>query len=198
MSRGSAVSLESAEAGRAEPAAPAEQAILDAIGARDFRLALTLCAREHGRAVGRLCMALVGSQAEADDLVQETLLDAHDGFASYRADGSLRSWLYAIARRKCARHLERRSRQGSRLRLIHDAERQPSTEELVQARQRAERARAVLARIRPSEREAVVLRFAGELSYRELALACGIDEAAARKRVSRALAKLRAGVGDEE
>ena len=58
-------------------------------------------------------------------------------------------------------------------------------------RQRAERARAALEQIRPSEREAVVLRYAAELSFREVGEACGIDEAAARKRVSRALARLR-------
>lgn len=180
------------------PADPADQAVLRAISERDFRLALSLSARQHGAALGRLCMALVGSQAEADDLAQETLLAAYDAFADYRADGSLRAWLFAIARRKCARHLERRLRQGNRLRLVHDADRQQTTEELVLARQRAERARAALGRIRPSEREALVLRFAGELSYREVATACGIDEAAARKRVSRALARLRTSVGSKE
>lgn len=190
----------------AESAAPAEpteepsadRPVLDAIAVRDFRGALALCARAHGPALGRLCMALVGSQAEADDLVQETLLAAHDGFADYRADGSLRAWLFAIARRKCARHVERRIRQGNRLRLVHDADRQQTTEELVAARQRAERARAALGRIRPSEREALVLRYAGELSYREVAVACGIDEAAARKRVSRAIARLRESMGSTE
>ena len=40
-------------------------------------------------------------------------------------------------------------------------------------------------------------RFEGDLSFKEVAEACGIDEAAARKRVSRALAKLRAELGEE-
>ncbi len=187
-----------AETAGEPPADPADQPVLSAIKARDFRLALSLCARQHGGALGRLCMALVGSQAEADDLAQETLLAAYDGFAAFRGEGALRAWLFTIARRKCARHLERRLRQGHRLRLVHDADRQASSEELVLARQRAERARAALGRIRPSEREALVLRFAGELSYRDVAIACGIDEAAARKRVSRALAHLRTSIGSKE
>jgi len=37
----------------------------------------------------------------------------------------------------------------------------------------------------------LILRYAGGLSFREVAAACGIDEAAARKRVSRAHARLR-------
>ena len=67
--------------------------------------------------------------------------------------------------------------------------------EAVVQNERATSARAALAAIRPSEREALVLRYLGELSFREVGEACGIDEAAARKRVSRALAKLRDIVG---
>ena len=36
-------------------------------------------------------------------------------------------------------------------------------------------------------REAVLLRYESDLSFKEVGVACGIDEAAARKRVSRAL-----------
>ncbi len=171
--------------------APGEQEIADALEKREYRRALTLCARDHGTAIGRLCMAMVGSQAEAEDLAQETLLAAHDAFDGWRAEGSIRAWLFAIARKKCARHLERRVRRDSRLRLVHDATRHDGADELLLRRQRAERARAALEQIRPSEREAVVLRYAGELSFREVGAACGIDEAAARKRVSRALSRLR-------
>ena len=152
---------------------------------------LSLCARHHGAAIGRLCMALVGSQSEAEDLAQETLLAALAGISEFRGDGPIRAWLFGIARRKCARHLERHSRREARLRLIHDATRGELADELLAKRQRAETARAALEAIRPSEREAVVLRFAGELSFRDVGVACGIDEAAARKRVSRALARLR-------
>ena len=175
-----------------------DQNIVETIRRGDHRAALALCLRHHGQAIGRLCMALVGSNAEADDLVQETLLDAHAGFAEWRGDGALRSWLFAIARRKCARHMERTTRRQSRLRLVHDSERGGNLEELMAVRQRAEAARSALATIRPSEREAVVLRYAGELSFKEVGEACGIDEAAARKRVSRALAKLREVVGPKE
>lgn len=177
--------------GGSAPRSAEDRAIEDAIQSGDHRLALALTARHHGAAVGRLCMALVGSNAEADDLLQETLLDAHAAFASWRGEGSLRAWLFGIARKKCARHVERTTRRTARLRLVHDAERDGNAEELMLLRQRAEAARSALSNIRPSEREAVVLRYAGELSFREVGIACGIDEAAARKRVSRALARLR-------
>jgi RNA polymerase sigma-70 factor (ECF subfamily) len=165
--------------------------ILQALRDGDRRRALSLCARHHGPALGRLCMALLGSQAEADDAVQETLLAAHASFDGFRGDGSLRAWLYSIARRRCARALERR---GAGERPVPSREAAAFGEELLETRRRAERARALLAGIRPTEREALLLRYLGELSFREVGEACGIDEAAARKRVSRALARLREAV----
>ncbi len=62
----------------------------------------------------------------------------------------------------------------------------------------AARARKLLDEVRPTEREALVLRFAADLSFREVGQACGIDEAAARKRVSRGLLRLRSLLGEDK
>jgi len=161
--------------------------VLAAIRAGDRRHALALCA-QHVASIGRLCMALLGSQSEADDAVQDTLLAAHRGLQDFRGEGTLRAWLFGIARRRCARTLESR-------RLVRAVgeppEPPPDAGELLEARRRAEAARKLLGELRPTEREALVLRYVGELNFREVGEACGIDEAAARKRVSRALARLR-------
>ena len=169
--------------------------IVDAVRRGDHGAALMLCARHHGRSLGRLCMALLGSESEADDALQDTLLAAHGSFATYRGDGSFRSWLFSIARRRCARVLERRVTQPDVERRAADDSGETATplpaDALVDTRRRAEAARALLARVRPTEREALLLRYEAGLSYREVGDACGIDEATARKRVSRALARLR-------
>jgi RNA polymerase sigma-70 factor (ECF subfamily) len=175
-----------------------DRRVLMAIRSGDLRSATALCARHYGASLGRLCMAMVSSQAEADDLVQETLLAAHDGFPAFRGEGTVAAWLFGIARRKCARHVERCGRHEARLRLVHDADRQPPTDELCARRERAERARAALNEVRPSEREALLLRYVAELSYGEVGEACGVDEPAARKRVSRALANLRSILVNKE
>lgn len=187
---------------RIEPGSLAAQrdegeAIEQLIAGGEHREALARCARAYALALGRLCMAFTGSQAESEELVQETLIAAFDGFGQYRADGSVKAWLFSIARRICGRHVEMRARRSERLRLVHDTGRGRDAGEMALEKERAERARAALAKLKPSEREAVVLRFEGELSFRELGIACGLDEAAARKRVSRALARLRADLGEE-
>jgi RNA polymerase sigma-70 factor (ECF subfamily) len=176
---------------------PGEREIAEAVRRGDHRAAISLCVRHHGEALGRLCMALLGSQADAEDLVQETFVDAFRGLSGWRGEGSVRAWLSAIARRKCVRQLERRGRQQAKLRLVSEAEAGADAEQLVELRRRAERARAMLQEIRPSEREALVLRFGAGLSYREVAEAFDIDEAAARKRVSRGIAAMRGRLHEE-
>jgi RNA polymerase sigma-70 factor, ECF subfamily len=129
----------------------------------------------HAATVGRICMALLGSQSEAEAALRETLLAALDGGA-LRGEGTLRGRLLGIARRRCALRLETSSRQRA------DSAAKPSSA--------PERARRLLNEIRPSEREALVLHFVGEQSLREVGLACGLDEAAAQRRVSRGLTRL--------
>jgi RNA polymerase sigma-70 factor (ECF subfamily) len=178
------------EVGEAEPA-PVEGDIHAALDRGDARQALLLCAEQYGPAIGRLCMALLGSQSEAEDVAQETLVSAYQSFEAYRRDGSLRAWLCGIARKKCLKALETRRRRAAKLVLIEGGEPAQSAEELLERRQSAERARALLNEVRPTEREALVLRFQCELGYDGVALGCAIDEAAARKRVSRGLLRLR-------
>jgi RNA polymerase sigma-70 factor, ECF subfamily len=178
----------------------ADAEILRAVAASDHHKAISLCARQHGASIGRLCMAMLGSQMDADDMTQETLLTAHQCLAEFRGEGSVRGWLLGIARNKCLQHLEKSRRRGARLRLVTnaDAGASPAPDELNGLQKRAEQARQLLTQVRPSDRDALLLRYSAELSFKEVALACGIDEAAARKRVSRALLRLRDVVGKED
>jgi RNA polymerase sigma-70 factor (ECF subfamily) len=184
-----------------------EPSRVDPIGAliREGRCreAVAACARDHGAVLGRLCMALLGSQADADEAAQETLLRAHRGMASYRGEGSVKSWLCGIARHVCAHVLETRRRgQGAAERAVTDDDTTHQHlhdgQAALASHRRARAIRAALGRLRPSEREALVLRYVADLSHRDIATALQIDEAAARKRLSRALAQLRAVMCDQE
>ena len=158
------------------------------------REAAGMCARAHGAALGRLCMALLGSQAEAEEAVQETLLAACRAMGDWRGDGTVRAWLFGIARRQCARRHEQGAREGRGAARLADDEAARGGETpaaAVIAIRRAAAVRGALAELKPSEREALVLHYQSGLSFGEIARACGIDEAAARKRASRGLARLR-------
>ena len=157
----------------------------------DYHAAISECADKYAAGLGRMCMALLGSQADAEEVVQETLIAAHKAMGSYRGDGTVRAWLYGIARRQCARHFEKKRSQKRHLRLVPDRDSGDDPQQAILVRRRAEAVRSALERLKPSEREALVLRYQADLSFREIASICGIEVAAARKRASRGLERLR-------
>ena len=165
--------------------------IAELIRAGKHRDAVAAAARAHGTTLGRLAMALLGSQADADEAVQETLLRAHKAMGTYRAEGSVKAWLCGIARHVCAHTLETRRRGRELLELVPG---EGTTSMFASART----LRVALAKLKPSEREVLVLRFVADLSSREIALALGQGEPATRKRISRALANLRTVIPAEE
>ncbi|MBI2388785.1 MAG: sigma-70 family RNA polymerase sigma factor [Deltaproteobacteria bacterium] len=157
----------------------------------DAHQAVAVAARLLGPSVGRLCFLLLGSQCEADEAAQETFLAVYHGASSYRAEGSPRSWIFGIARRICAQRLSARMRQSRRMFLLDRESHGLDASDLHDRAEREARIRAALDELPENDRELLALRYDAEQSFRDIALALGIDEAAARKRVGRALIRLR-------
>ncbi|MDX8048317.1 RNA polymerase sigma factor [Lentzea sp. BCCO 10_0798] len=137
------------------------------------------------------------------DLTADTFVRAMTSFATFDASkGTATSWLYGIARRTFAAHLERSARTRDLVRKA-GGRRELDTDELaeLEARIDAERpGRALLERLAelPAlEREAVELVHLCGLAPKEAADALGVPRGAMRTRLYRAMARLRRVVEDE-
>jgi RNA polymerase sigma-70 factor (TIGR02960 family) len=57
--------------------------------------------RPHERELRVHCYRMLGSLADAEDALQDTLLSAWQGLASFEGRASLRTWLYRVATSRC-------------------------------------------------------------------------------------------------
>ena len=120
----------------------------------------------------------------AVDAVQEAFIRVVRNRKKY--DGRrFAPWFYAILRNICTDIIRKEMRRKKK----HDAF-QVEIPEAAPTR-RPDEFDALIAALPPGDREALTLRYAADLSFSEIAEAIGCTEAAAKKRVQRALHKLR-------
>lgn len=174
-----------------------ELRITTLIASGDHKEALDVLACAYGSACGRFCATLVGSEADAEELVQEALIEAYRAMPRYRGAATVKSWFFGISRRICIQHLRRRDRRRSLLTRwfypgAEEAHTPPDPAEQSEARRALAQA---LGRLKPKLRDAVLLRYQAGLDHREVAQALHISPAAARKRTSLGISALRAELG---
>ena len=139
---------------------------------------------EHAEAVLRFCRASVGP-IDADDLFQDTVVAALRTYPRLRHAENLRGWLLTIAHTKVLDHHRARVRRPVPVPELRDEPAAPP------APRPDDELWAAVRGLPPRQRSAVLLRFVGDLSHREIAAALGSSEEAARRSLADALAKLR-------
>jgi RNA polymerase sigma factor (sigma-70 family) len=151
--------------------------------------------RDHGPVVLRVCRAVLGSSADADDAWQETFLAALGTYPLLDPGTNLQAWLVTVAHRKALDVLRTRERRG---RLTPPPE-TGATEGLDEPERAAEarELRDAVTALPERQRWAVALHHLGGLSYAEVATLVGGTEQAARRAAADGIASLRRmGVGD--
>ncbi len=169
-----------------------DAAIVRRVLAGDVEAFALLVDRNHARAL-QLATGLMGDADDAEDAVQEAFVRAYRHLGSYRERDRFGAWLLHIVVNQCRTHRSRNFRyvrSGSEppLDAVHAS--MGTAQEVDAAAEREELAYA-LAKLAPDQREAVMLRFAGELSYDEMARMTGVGVSALKMRVQRACSRLR-------
>jgi RNA polymerase sigma-70 factor, ECF subfamily len=153
--------------------------LIEAWRTGDERAATALVAR-HAPAVARF-VASCGERREVDELVQDTFVRAFGAIESFRADSSLRTWLFTIARRLM---LDRRRAEKRRRERVAISEGDAITEfdalDSVLADETRKQLRTAVGRLSPKQREVFTLRVTEGLTYKEIADVVGTTEGAAR------------------
>ena len=159
----------------------------------------------HQRRLLTVCERLLGSAAEAQEIVQETFLQAFRKGGSFRPSGRVGAWLYRIAVNLCLRRLRRRrlvrfiGLGGAGLSSADKAapgpslpaDPSPGPEQQAAARRRWATTRRWIDALPTGQRAALILvRFEG-LSVRAAADVLDLSEKAVEGRLARAIAALK-------
>jgi RNA polymerase sigma factor (sigma-70 family) len=139
---------------------------------------------EHAEQVMAVLRGAVGRES-AEDCFQETFLAALKAWPRLRAGSNERAWVMTIAHRKAMDHHRARARRAIPVEEVPEVgvEDPPPADEETWARVRA---------LPPKMKAAVLLRYAGDLTHAEVALALECSEEAARRSAHEGLKRLRA------
>lgn len=158
---------------------------------------LTALYRRYLDRVYRYLRSRVSSTSDAEELTTQVFIEMLESLHRYEERGSFAAWLFTIARRRLVAHYRKQPPEvalDDRL-PITNPKTDPETE--VIKTDDLDRLKRLLMDLRPDQREALELRYAGSLSYREIGTALNKSEAASKMMVYRALAYLRANWMDE-
>jgi len=176
------------------PAAAAAKATLDA----DF----TDLYRTHLRDIYSYSYYRVGNHHDAEDLTEQTFLQAYRHFERAQRESRgrpLRPWLIRIAHNLAANYYRDRSRRPQT--SLDDAgvlSEPHTTADLVEGRQELQEVLEGVANLPEDRREALIMRFALDMDNREIARAMGRTEGATKVLIHRAIKQLEESLKDDE
>lgn len=178
------------------PEQETDKQLLEAVRQGDAGALEQLLAR-HEKQVYRFGLRMCGSEEDAKDVLQETLLAAFRGIHHFRGDAELSTWLYQVARTYCLRSRRRKAGapevleplEASAAREVATIDRSP--DEAAHARQMGEVLRAAILALPDAAREVLILRDVEGLSAEEAATVVGIEVRALKSRLHRARLQLR-------
>jgi RNA polymerase sigma factor (sigma-70 family) len=152
-------------------------------------------ADRHAPRLSALAERLLGDAVEAEDLTQETLLQAYLGLGRLRDPERFSSWVYGIALNLAKMRL--RSRRNGALpaldptRLAALVAADPSPAEILETREVWSLVASALNVLPAAQRRAVLLHYVDGLSCEEIAALLGEPAGTVRVRLHRARARLR-------
>ncbi len=171
-----------------------DRVLVDAARAGDLD-AFEVLVRRHQAPVYRVALRMVGNITDAEDVAQETFVQAWRSLARFHGDSALATWLYRIATNRSLDLLAKRRPSVELDESRGDPDLDPAA---VLARR--ERTTGVMDAVRAlpaDQRAALVLREFEGLSYEQIGDVLGISLPAVKGRIHRARLALIASTAEE-
>jgi len=200
MSRDNVIPLTRSEAGRVLTERDDDELLRLARAGRTD--AFELLVARHMHKLSGFCIKMLGDRRAGEDVAQETWLQVWARRADYRAQGRFQAFLYTIARNRC-RNALRSSRRRNRVQVEATVEPpeaiddRPSHLDSLLADERRRQVQDAMMELPSKLREAVLLRYAQQLDYPQIAAVVGRGESTVRSRVHHGLRRLRRLLGEE-
>lgn len=160
-------------------------------------LIFTTLVQEYQDRIYHYCVSRMG-EAQGEEIAQDVFLTAWESLVKFRQESSISTWLTGIAKNKCIQAFRNRGRRQTiastfveDIRHQSHAEGSVSPEEMVMDEARREELAQGMSNMREDERLLLNLRYHKGLPVSEVAELLGKSEAAVRKRLLRALQRLR-------
>jgi RNA polymerase sigma-70 factor (ECF subfamily) len=174
---------------------------------RDERGAFEALFRKYAKQLVGFARQFVGSQARAEELVQEVFLQVFRARRSYVARARFSTWLYRIATNVCLSEVRRGEYHGRMVPLDPptDPDGPPlqtpgaesrTAEDLLLSREAVDTITAVLAALPPQQRAALLLARMEGFSYEEVAESLNCSLSAVKSLIHRATLTLRERLQD--
>jgi RNA polymerase sigma factor (sigma-70 family) len=149
----------------------------------------------------RTAYVLADSAADAEEAAQDAFVKAYRALWRFKSGAPFKPWLLRIVAneaRNRRRSAGRRTALALRAAQVPSGEAAPSPEAALIGAERREQLIAALDRLGESDREAIACRYFLDLSEAETAAALGIRRGTVKSRLSRALERLHAELGEED
>ena len=165
----------------------------EAGGGNDASNAVTALYRSHALGLTRLAFLMLGDRHAAEDVVQEAFCGLYRAWDRLPDHGNVLGYLRVSVLNGCRSAL-RRARRAPRPLAAPPA---ASAESDMLAGEEQRAAVAALRRLPPRQREALVLRYFGDLPEHEIAHAMGVSRGTVKSTTARGLAALGRMLGEE-
>jgi RNA polymerase sigma factor (sigma-70 family) len=173
-----------------------DNAIDDAVLVRAARrdpVAFAALYRRYVTPIYRYLHSRVGNAADAEDLTAQTFVAALEGLPGYHERGNFAAWLFTIAHNKAADHHRQQHPQLPQDEALDSPRHGENPLASIMRKEALQRLSALVAGLEEDKQELLRLRFAGSLTYAQMAQVVGSSEGAVKMAVHRLLNRLEAG-----